>query len=285
MYRWPQEGAKHLFELEQSSHQPSPHLFATLDGVVNLRVGANNRNPTTFPRQDRCAETVRLIFRRYLDLGSVRELQEDLLKQDIKSKSGQALSRGALYDLLANPLYVGEVRHKDARYPGQHQAIIDRELWDEVQARLAKNAPDRQDIRKTDVSPLAGKLFDEVGERLTPNHSVNKGRRYRYYVSSALVTGLAGQNPGWRLPAHEIEKTVAGAVMTFLGDQTTIGNAARQAGLSAERLPILLESIDQRDGNPLSQVERVDLSASGLMLRLGLEALAGEALTIPPPFP
>ena len=103
-----------------------------MGGVTPLGYATEDRKLVIVPGE---AETVRLIFRRYRELGSVRLLQQDLDEQGIRSKQriygngsragGQPFSRGALYALLSNPVYIGEIAHKDARYPGQHQAILD----------------------------------------------------------------------------------------------------------------------------------------------------------------
>ncbi len=217
------------------------------------------------------AETVRTIYRRYLEAGCVRTLKERLDRDGIRSKTGNPFARGALYALLANPLYIGEIRHKDARHLGQHQAIVDRPLWDTVQQRLADNGPERQANRKVEASPLVGKLFDEVGERLTPSHTVKNGRRYRYYISRPLVTGIAETAPsGWRLPAHEIERVVADGVRTLLVDPAAITNAARDADLPPERIPALLDTLAGQGGDPLDLVRRVELGPEALTLTVAL---------------
>ena len=158
------------------------------------------------------AERVRRIFRRYLDLGCVRALREDLPAQGVVSKrrvfddgrvsGGLPFSRGALYHLLQNPVYRGMIVHKDRAYPGEHAAIVDQDLWDAVQRKLRANGVERSDGRKTD-SPaiLTAVLFDAAGAPMTPTHAVKKGVRYRYYVSRHLVTGARSGDPGQRLPA------------------------------------------------------------------------------------
>src|ERR1700730_16493162 len=118
------------------------------------------------------AETVREIFRRYLELGSVRLLMEDLNRRGIRSKirlakngkrsGGNLFFRGALYELLSNPIYIGEIRHRGVRHPGLHEAIIDRELWDKTQLLLQSHAARRaRRTRKSAASPLTGRLFDD----------------------------------------------------------------------------------------------------------------------------
>src|SRR5271155_5363069 len=123
------------------------------------------------------APTVRLIFERYLKLRSVRRLKEELSRDGIVSKvrvskkgnqsGGQPFGRGALYELLANPIYLGEIRHRKVRHPGQHPAIVDRKLWERVQHQLREQTAHHRTIDRGAVSsPLAGKLFDENGEPL-----------------------------------------------------------------------------------------------------------------------
>ena len=167
------------------------------------------------------AETVREIFRRYLELGCVRLLMEDLNRRSIRSKvrvakngrksGGNIFSRGALYELLANPIYLGEIRHKGTRHPGLHEPIVDQELWDKTQFLLRSRAVRRAPrLAKSATSPFTGKLFDETGQSLTPSHAVKGERRYRYYVSRSLIRGSADSTGrGWRLPAPEIERSVA----------------------------------------------------------------------------
>jgi DNA invertase Pin-like site-specific DNA recombinase len=175
------------------------------------------------------AQTVRLIFRRYQELKSVRLLKQDLDRRGLVSKvrvgknvlrmGGKAYSRGKLYKLLSNPIYKGEIRHLKACHPGQHLPIIDSALWDRTQRLLSEHAVrSANGSAKPSPSPLAGKLFDESAQALTPTHSAKKGRRHRYYVSRQLLAEgpAAGADRGWRLPANEIERTVAAAAATLL---------------------------------------------------------------------
>ena len=183
------------------------------------------------------AETVREIFRRYLELGCVRLLMEDLDRRSIHSKvrvakngrksGGNMFSRGALYELLANPIYLGEIRHKGTRHPGLHEPIVDQQLWDKTQFLLRSRAVRRAPrTAKSAAGPLTGKLFDESGQSLTPSHAVKGERRYRYYVSRSLIKGTADSTGrGWRLPASEIERSVAAAACQILSDQAAIATS------------------------------------------------------------
>src|ERR1700676_2844251 len=186
------------------------------------------------------AETVRYIFRRYAELGSIRLLKKDLDAQDLPRKSwmpaagrpwgGKPFARGALYLMLQNRIYRGEIVHKERSYPGEHTPIVDQELWDMVQAQLAGNAAQRNaGGRAAQPSLLAGMLFDSDGNRMTPSHAVKKGTRYRYYVSRPQITkDQADGSAGLRIPAGEIEQLVASQVRRWLLDPGSIYTATSQ---------------------------------------------------------
>jgi site-specific DNA recombinase len=183
------------------------------------------------------AETVRYIFRRYAELGSTRLLKEELDAQGLTSKcwtsasgrlwGGKPFARGAVYLMLQNRIYRGEIVHKERSYPGEHTPIIDQELWDMVQARLAGNAVQRKaGGRAAQPSLLAGMLFDADGNRMTPSHAVKEGTRYRYYVSRPLITNdQADRSTGRRIPAGEIEQLVLSQVRQWLLDPGSIYKA------------------------------------------------------------
>ena len=145
------------------------------------------------------AEIVCVIFRRYAALGSVRLLKDELEARGINSKSwttasgrrvgGKPFSRGALYLILQNRLYRGEIVHKGQSHPGEHTPIVDQPLWDAVQAQLAANTAERNSGTNTRrPNLLAGMLFDGDNNSMTPSHAIKKGTRYRYYVSRGLIT-------------------------------------------------------------------------------------------------
>ena len=173
------------------------------------------------------AETVRHIFRRYLALGSVHALQRELVGRGVISKQwtsskgkimgGVSFSRGALFHLLRNPVYLGYICHKGKVHQGEHEAIVDQALFDEVQERLDQNArryraaPERKAAR----APLTGKLFDAHGEPMSPCFSQGRsGKLYRYYVSASLQQGSAQSESDiiQRVSAPAIEKLVTGIV-------------------------------------------------------------------------
>ena len=178
------------------------------------------------------AKTVRHIFQRYTELKSVRLLKADLDARGIVSKPRNAsdgtrygekpLARGALYLMLQNRIYRGEIVHKDKSYPGEHEAIINEALWSEVQAILTENRTDRMiGTAEKQVSLLSGILFDARGERMTPTHATKNNTRYRYYVSRSLLAGKV-KHSGQRIPAASLEALVIGRIHNWLGDQTAM---------------------------------------------------------------
>jgi site-specific DNA recombinase len=186
---------------------------------------------------DEESRTVVDIYRRYLALKSVRALKDELVGAGIRSKrrvrpdgteyGGQKLARGALYLMLQNRIYRGEITHKGNSYPGEHPAIIEQQLWDEVQAVLAKNRVERATgVRVKHPSLLAGLVFDHKGERLTPTYAIKKGTRYRYYVSASLTReARSNRSSGWRIPAGDLESLVINRLRTFLADPAAVLDA------------------------------------------------------------
>jgi len=189
------------------------------------------------------AETVRQIFRRYTELRSVRELEDALDAAGIVSKvrtaadgsqyGAQPLSRGAIYLMLQNRIYRGEIVHKGKSYPGEHEAIVDEALWDKVQAILSKNRVDRASGRTSqEPSLLMGILFDAYGGRMSPTHANKKGTRYRYYISRSLQGGST-KAEGQRIPAVALESLVISRIRAWLADPTAIHEAVQHAAPDA----------------------------------------------------
>jgi site-specific DNA recombinase len=258
------------------------------------------------------AETVRHVFRRYAALGSVRLLQQELEADGITGKSwisasgrswgGQPLGRGALYTMLRNRIYRGEVVHLDQTYPGEHEAIIDPALWDTVQARLADNAVERgTGIRVKNPSLLAGLLFDSDGRRMTPTHAVKRAKHYRYYVSHPLITGArADAAAGLRLPAAEIEQIVVNRIRRLLSEpaslfemlEAQVGEPVLQQSLMAQATELAKDWVQM---SPLrvrvtivALVQRVEIRPDEVIIHLRpcrLAALLDDRLTAANPAP
>lgn len=174
----------------------------------------------TLKIDDAEAETVRHIFRRYLELGSVHDLRDDLTTSGIVAKrrvskrgavsGGGPFGRGALFHLLQSRVYLGEIPHKEHSYPGLHPAIVDQETFDAVQARLAAAAVKRsKSANRPGSSNLTGRVFDDRGHPMSPTATARGARRYRYYVSAALLRGEAGSAGSLaRAPAGDLEALV-----------------------------------------------------------------------------
>jgi site-specific DNA recombinase len=169
------------------------------------------------------AETVRYIFKRYLELQSFGKLVEDLDAKGIVTKrrntkvkkfnGGIPFTYGPLAYFLKNRIYVGETGHKEKWFPGEHAAIVDRKIFDQVQQLLASQPAARKARRTASEALLMGKLYDDRGNRMSPSFSAKNGVRYRFYVSSALLRGRktdAGSVA--RVSAAEIESAVLAAL-------------------------------------------------------------------------
>jgi site-specific DNA recombinase len=166
------------------------------------------------------AELVRSIFRRYLELGSVNELLRDLRERNIRTKTrrlstgatrgGIPFGRGALYYLLSNHFYIGEVKYKNEILPGEQPPIMDRALFEAVRQKCLAQWSHRTVVRNKSDQLLAGLLFDDAGHRMVPTHATKAGVRYRYYVSRPFLHGeakTASAGSVSRVPAADIEKT------------------------------------------------------------------------------
>lgn len=196
-----------------------------MGGIVP--VGYDVRDRKLIVNGDEAAQ-VKKIFRLYLELGCVAKLKAQLDRNGIKSKArlstsgmrsgGTSYSRGSLYGLLQNPIYLGKIQHRDVTYAGEHDAIIPQELWDSVQNRLrANNKVRRSGSNSKSPSLLVGLLYDEEGNRFTPSHAVKSGKRYRYYVSQAAIHHRATAKVGpTRIPAQELEGVICRKLQALL---------------------------------------------------------------------
>jgi hypothetical protein len=220
-----------------------------MGGNVPLGYDAEERTLVINPAE---AETVRRIFALYRELGCVRRVKEEADRLGLRTKSritangtergGRPFSRGHLYTLLSNQIYTGQIAHKGELYPGQHPALIDDESWSTVRDKLAANASDhRRKAKAAEPSLLAGLLIDARGERLTPSHAVKKGRRYRYYVSAALITDAGTDRAqSWRLAASEIDEVVIRILADALTSPASLVEQFGAAGMPSDQIRKLL---------------------------------------------
>ena len=187
------------------------------------------------------AETVRTLFRLYVQHANVRLVKQETDRRGLRTKfrrpknggrqGGEPFTRGHIYKLLANPVYVGEIVHKGERHAGEHEAIIEAKTWDAVQEQLGRNAVVRyRNANAKSPSLLAGILFDEDGNRMAPSHASKCGRTYRYYVSKLAMGKSADADTGWRLPGPRIEAAVLNGICSFLGDGLRLSEALHLAG-------------------------------------------------------
>jgi hypothetical protein len=209
-------------------------------GLVPLGYASVNKKVVIVPDD---AEKVRTIFRRYLALGSITALAQDLEHQGIRTRR-QVLSNGKirgdipfgvgpLADLLKNRFLIGEVVYRGEVYRGEHEPILDRALFNAVQDKLAARAVARRNKLRGSPAILMGRIFDDQGNRMSPTHSNKRGVRYRYYVSHAAVHGRkanSGKVP--RVSCTELETAVVSALrqqvqLPDVGGET-IPNSARE---------------------------------------------------------
>jgi site-specific DNA recombinase len=228
-----------------------------------------------------------------LNLKTLRKVRQELDRRSIASKQwisrgsvrhgGFSFGRVALYHLLANPIYRGEIRHNGVTYPGQHRAIIERATWQRVQEMLNKKAAHRRG-RTVGKSPglLMGKLFDESGEPLYSCWAKKGQRRYRYLVSKRLVReNLKPDDRGWRLPAERMERAVIAGIRQIVSDRGALASTLKARGFAAVELKQAIELVDAKvkSFEPVETtedtgtfIERVELRRAGMQITVNLRA-------------
>ena len=199
-----------------------------MGGTIPLGYIIENRQ--LIPKKEE-VKTVRHIFERYLVVKNVNHLQQDLERENIFSKEsiskngrkigGQPFGRGALYALLSNPLYIGQTRHKNKIYDGQHEGIVDPDIWSKVQNLLKQNSAIVKGHRQNrEVNLLKGLLFDENNVPYSPGYTTNRKQQYRYYISQNIILQRSHlEHLPKRFPAHEIENLVECEIRQHLGQK------------------------------------------------------------------
>jgi site-specific DNA recombinase len=233
------------------------------------------------------AERVRMIYRRYLELGTVNALVRDLRERNMRTKTrllatgatrgGVLFGRGALFYLLRNRFYIGEVSYKGEILPGEQPPIMDRALFDEVQQKLTDQWTTRSTIRNASDHLLTGLLFDDAGHRMVPTHATKAGLRYRYYVSLPHLHGeskAASVGAVSRVPAADME----GVILKSLDEYLVAQNEKPAFGTA---------HVGNRNA-VLEQVVRIDVRKDRLIIRLrsgdsgeASEAADDRSLSIP----
>ncbi|MCG6118855.1 MAG: recombinase family protein [Aquimonas sp.] len=255
------------------------------------------------------ARTVRALFDIYIEKRSLIDTTREAERVGLRtrprrgrtataSSQEQAVpfARSQIHYILANPVYAGLIRHKSQIHEGQHPAIIDRAVWGTVQSMLITGSGRARGsgASSSGPSPLAGKLFDETGDRLTPTHANKKGQRYRYYISGRMITGKVEDcqsNPasGWRLPAKPLEDLLARAVVDHLRNQAP-GALLQNASIEAiAHVQQVLDNAGRSQGENrsiLACVHRATITPGKIELTLDqdrvAELLGVEPLSIDP---
>ena len=222
------------FEREVTSERIRDKIAASkrkglwVGGPIPLGYATVNKKLVIMPEE---AERVRTIFRRYLELGSLNLLMADLRERGIVTKmrslktgcrvGGIPFTRGPLAHFLRNRFYIGEVVFKGEVLPGEQPAILDRNLFDAVQAKLNDHRNNQTIARGKSDALLTGRIYDDRGNRMTPSHVRKGGIKYRYYLSSSLLHGQPGRAGSVRrVPAAEVVALVASAVREHIEDST-----------------------------------------------------------------
>ncbi|ANK83603.1 MAG: hypothetical protein TEF_18980 [Rhizobiales bacterium NRL2] len=238
------------------------------------------------------AATVRRIFGHYLELGSVRDVKAACDRDGIatatrtsrsgRTTGGGSFSRGHLYWLLRNPIYIGRVKHRGQTFDGEHEPIVDMAKWEAVQAMLDRHAKHRQAAVNL-PSPshlLKGRLFDEAGEPLYATQASKQGQRYFYYTSKHLVTRRGTNGAGWRLPAPAFDKLIIDQLEALLRDPLRVMDLLVSEHDDSIEVTRAIDAANRAadvltgtDGNARRRMldallERVELRESGIAVRL-----------------
>jgi DNA invertase Pin-like site-specific DNA recombinase len=267
------------FEREVTSERIRDKIAASkrkglwVGGMAPLGYDTKDRKITV---NDAEAERVRTIFRSYLRLGSLNRLMADLRRQGVLTKArmlksgktvgGIPFTRGPLAHLLRNRFYVGEVIFKGETLPGEQTAIVDRDLFDAVQAKLNEQVQGHKATRMKSETLLAGRIFDDRGNRMSPTHARKNGIKYRYYISAALVQGKADQAGAVsRISANDIEAIISDALRKHLGAHADSEDAALvrahvvRVEVRSDRLIVDLIDVTSTDRKEKGRLDRIEV--------------------------
>ena len=257
-----------------------------MGGVVPFGYRVKNRKLLI---EDREAAIVRMIFERFVTIGSGTTLARALHGEGVTVRSGKPIDKGVLYKLLNNRVYVGEAVHKGVAYPGEHKPIVSRELWDKVHAILSVSPRLRAaGTRRQTPALLKGLIFAPNGHAMTPVHTRRRGRLYRYYATTTVDKLGPDTCPIRRVPAAEIEAKVIDQMRLLLkapemilrtlktaqAEDPTIN--ARQVGTALTKLDPLWNELFPAEQARIIQllVERIDVTPEGLAIRFRTEGFA-----------
>ncbi|MCK1420286.1 recombinase family protein [Bradyrhizobium sp. 182] len=246
------------------------------------------------------AERVRAIFRRFVQLKSATLLARELVAANERTRYGHLLDKGVLYKILHNRVYLGEAVHKGTSYPGEHKAIIDRKLWDQVHAIL-KESPRKRANNSRAQTPalLKGLLFGPDGAAMSPTHTRKSGRLYRYYISQTAMKQGRSDCPVKLVPAAELERIIIDQLRLLLQTPEVIVQTWRvlrkqNANVTEGEVRSALLGFDELWDElfPAEQarivellVERIDMHAERMDITLKIQGLTSLSSELqPPPF-
>ncbi|WP_436643979.1 recombinase family protein [Microbaculum sp. FT89] len=183
-------------------------------GIVPL--GYDVRDRKLVVNQEEAAK-VRMIFERFAKLGSATLLARELIAEGVTNKQGKTFNKGSIYKLISKRIYLGEIAYKTDIFPGEHEAIIDKALWNRVHAIL-KESPRKRANKNRAQTPalLKGLIYSACGQAMTPTHTRRRGRLYRYYVSTRVLKGEQSGDSVDRVPAAPVEAAVVDQMRAVL---------------------------------------------------------------------
>ena len=192
------------------------------------------------------AKIIRMIFDKYLEIGTVPALVDFLKSNKIYTRSGKNFYKGHLYKILSNKTYIGKIVHKNNVYGGLHEPIIDFEVFEKTQQLLTQNALIRKNSTNAESgSLLKGKLFDDKDNYMSPTHSCKNGKRYRYYVSQAQIQNrLQDIGSISKISAGEIENFVTDKIKEIILDKTLLQELFKDYSITQQKL--ILEQINTK---------------------------------------
>jgi site-specific DNA recombinase len=238
------------------------------------------------------AAHVRWIFALFLQIGSGTELAREVGKRGMPTPRGNRIDKKFLYRMLNNRAYIGVAVHKGQSYPGEHEAIIDRETWDKVHAILQESPRKRAARTRADAPALLrGLLFGPDGAAFSPTHTRKGGKLYRYYVSQTVLKHGAGSCPVGRVPAGEIEAAVIDQLRAVFRQPEILAGTwkaarAQDSDITEAEARQALQELDPVWGElfPAEQarivallVQRIEIGTDGLNIRLRVDGLTGLA--------
>ena len=221
-----------------------------MNGVAPLGYKCENR---TLIIEEESAQKIRIIFNQYLELKSVHSLKTYLEEKSIHTKTGKTFSKGHLYRILGSKTYIGKIEHKEKVYEGLHEAIIEEEIFNKAQKLLSENRIRKNcSTDKKNPSLLAGKLFDDKNNYMSPSHSNTRNRKYRYYVSQALIQHRRNEaGTISKIPAGEIEKVVTQEIKDFMFDLNNIQPLLKESNIQKQK--DLLKNISDKIDNQFTR--------------------------------